>query len=183
MIINREWAMPNRYTFKVKPIMELLKRHVGNGNGWIDPFAGKTSPAEITNDIDETMPTQFHQDALTFLKSLDTEKYNGAIYDPPFNPVQARWCYEGGSIYKRNYEFHRYMTKCRKEVSRVVRPGGMVISCGFNSGGIGKRWGFKIMEILLIAHGGTRNDTIVTVERKVQSRIDVRIFGEKAMEG
>jgi len=172
MEIKRVWAMPNRYTFKVKPIMELVKRYVGDGHGWIDPFAGKTSPAETTNDIDEKMPTRFHQDALTFLKSLDTENYVGAIYDPPFNPVQAKWCYEG-NIYKRNTDFYRHMSSCRKEISRVVRPGGIVISCGFNSGGIGKKWGFKIMEILMIAHGANRNDTIVTVERKIQSRIDV----------
>ena len=33
MIINRVWAMPNKWTFKVKPIGELVSRYVGDGKG------------------------------------------------------------------------------------------------------------------------------------------------------
>ena len=55
----------------------------------------------------------------------------------------------------------------KKEISRVVKPNGIVVSCGWNSGGIGKTNGFSIVEILLVAHGGWHNDTIVTVEQKI----------------
>ena len=55
----------------------------------------------------------------------------------------------------------------KKEVARIVKPKGIVISFGWNSGGIGKTLGFKIEEILLVAHGGAHNDTICTVERKL----------------
>jgi len=51
MIINRVWAMPNKWTFTIKPIAELLARYVGDGKGWVDPFAGKNSPAELCNDL------------------------------------------------------------------------------------------------------------------------------------
>lgn len=37
--------------------------------------------------------------------------------------------------------------------------------------GIGKTRGFEIVEILLVAHGGNHNDTIVTVERKLPTLI------------
>ena len=40
------------------------------------------------------------------------------------------------------------------------------IRCGWNSGGIRKKYGFEIVEILMVAHGGWHNDTIVTVEVK-----------------
>jgi hypothetical protein len=50
----------------------------------------------------------------------------------------------------------------------VTKIGGYVITCGWNSGGIGKTNGFEIIEILLVAHGGWYNDTIVTVERKIK---------------
>ena len=43
-----------------------------------------------------------------------------------------------------------------------------MITCGWNSNGFGKNRGFEIIEILLVAHGQHRNDTIVTVERKVK---------------
>ena len=32
--------------------------------------------------------------------------------------------------------------------------------------GIGKNRGFEMIEILLVPHGGSKNDTIVTVEQK-----------------
>ena len=35
------------------------------------------------------------------------------------------------------------------------------------SNGIGKNRGFEMLEILLVPHGGSKNDTIVTVERKL----------------
>ena len=57
----------------------------------------------------------------------------------------------------------------KKEVSRVVKEGGTVVSFGWNSQGIGKTRGFEIIEIMLVAHGGAHNDTICTVERKVKT--------------
>ena len=43
-----------------------------------------------------------------------------------------------------------------------------VISFGWNSGGIGKKYGFEIKKILLVAHGGWDNDTICVVEEKIE---------------
>ncbi len=54
----------------------------------------------------------------------------------------------------------------KKEIARIVKVGGKVISFGWNSGGIGKKYGFEITRILLVPHGGHHNDTIVTVEEK-----------------
>jgi hypothetical protein len=55
----------------------------------------------------------------------------------------------------------------KKEIERVTKSGSIVISFGWNSNGIGKTKGFKIVEILLVAHGGNHNDTICTVEVKL----------------
>ena len=59
-----------------------------------------------------------------------------------------------------------YWGNMKKEISRILCEGGIVITCGWNSGGIGKTHGMEIEEILLVAHGGWHNDTIITVERK-----------------
>jgi hypothetical protein len=48
----------------------------------------------------------------------------------------------------------------------VLKVGGIVLSFGWNTNGIGLARGFNIEEILLVAHGGAKNDTICTVERK-----------------
>lgn len=49
----------------------------------------------------------------------------------------------------------------------LYKPTLIVISFGWNSGGIGKKYGFEIAEILMVAHGGWHNDTICTVEMKL----------------
>ena len=58
-----------------------------------------------------------------------------------------------------------YWSNQKKEISRLVKPNGIVITCSWNSNGIGKSYGFELIEVLLVAHGGWHNDTIVTVER------------------
>jgi len=47
-----------------------------------------------------------------------------------------------------------------------MKPGGKVISFGWNTNGIGKKHGFEISRIVLVAHGSQHNDTIATVEKK-----------------
>lgn len=94
MKIERKWAMPNKWTFTIKPISQLLSEEVVGGV-WADPFAGANSPATITNDLRENMPTYFHMDALEFLKSVETESCDGVLFDPPYSITQAKQCYEG----------------------------------------------------------------------------------------
>ena len=61
-----------------------------------------------------------------------------------------------------------YWGNQKKEISRIVKKDGIVITCGWNSGGIGKSNGFEIIEVLLVPHGGWHNDTIITVDKKVR---------------
>ena len=56
----------------------------------------------------------------------------------------------------------------KKEIARITKNNGIAISCSWNSGGVGKKYGFEIIEIFLVPHGGWHNDTIVTVEQKIK---------------
>jgi len=91
---TRQWAMPNKHTFLIKPIGNLIRRYVGNGLGWIDAFAGENSPAETKNDLNPEKPTEYHLDALEFLRSIKDESAIGVIYDPPYSMTQAKECYD-----------------------------------------------------------------------------------------
>ena len=176
MIINRVWSMPNKWTFKIPPIADLLARYVGDGKGWIDPFAGMYSPAEFTNDLNPDMPTKYHLDALEFLKSL-TGLYEGCLFDPPYTPRQVKECYNSiGRHMEQDDALLGYKRGQYKIVlSPLIKCHGIVISCGWNTVGMGKALGFEILEILLVCHGSDHNDTIVTVERKVQSNFDLSV--------
>ena len=167
--IQRAWAMPNRWTFRIPPIANLVARYVGDGKGWIDPFAGMASPAEITNDLNPKAKAQYHLDALDFLKGLEGQ-YGGVLFDPPYSYQQMKECYESigvGRITARHAT--NFYGDLRDAIAPLIRPGGLAISCGWNSIGMGKTHGFEIIEILLCCHGRAHNDTIVTVERKIQA--------------
>ena len=176
-VITRVWAMPNKWTFQIKPIAELLTRYIGDGKGWIDPFAGMTSPAEFTNDLNPQRPTKYHLDALDFLMQLNDRKYKGVLFDPPYTPRQVKECYdEVGRHMEQDDALLGYKRGQYKAlISPLIIPGGISISCGWNSIGMGKKFGFEILEILLVCHGSDHNDTIVTVERKLHGNMELGV--------
>lgn len=169
MKIEREWAMPNKWTFTIKPIAELLKEEVIKGL-WADPFSGMNSPAIVTNDLRPDMPTTHHMDALAFLKSLDSNSFDGVLFDPPYSITQAKQCYEGMGMELLDTKptSMKYWSDCKNEIARVLKPGGKAICFGWTSMGIGINRGFEMQRILLVPHGGSKNDTIVTVEKKLR---------------
>lgn len=170
MILNRVWAMPNKWTFTIQPIHELLGRYIpAGGIGWIDPFAGFNSPAEFTNDLNPKSPAKFHLEAINFLKRLEGRDYNGGLYDPPYSLRQIMECYEGiGHTVNKKWATTKFYSEVKTFLGEKIKAGGTVISFGWNSIGMGKKRGFIIIEILLVCHGRLHNDTIVTVEKKIQ---------------
>lgn len=133
----------------------------------IDPFANKNKIATITNDLDPQYDTDYHLDAIDFLKLFDDKSVDMVLYDPPYSPRQVSECYKNlGQTVNMETTQASYWSNQKKEISRIVKRNGIVITCGWNSGGIGKKYGFEILEILLVPHGGWHNDTIVVVEKK-----------------
>ena len=167
MEINREWCMPNSKTFSIKPIRKLIDKHIFGVS--VDPFANDSKIATITNDLDERYDTTYHMDATDFLKSLETNSVDTVLYDPPYSPRQVAECYKNlGKTVNMQTTQASYWSDQKAEIGRIVKKGGKVITCSWNSGGIGKKYGFEIIEILLVPHGGWHNDTIVVVEEKVE---------------
>jgi len=171
MRIERVWAMPNKWTFQIKPIAKLLRQEMSDGT-WIDPYAGMYSPATITNDINPKMPTKYHLDALEFAKQFGDNSVDGIILDPPYSYRQISEHYkEQGLQVTRHTTSSNFYFRVKKELAKVVRQNGKVISCAWNSNGMNNKRNFKIERILIIAHGGHHNDTIVTVERKMNGSL------------
>ena len=140
MRIDRVWAMPNKQTFTIKPINDLIKEELGDN--YIDPF-----------------PFNYSKDATDYLQDVTPGKFG--VFDPPYSPRQLKECYKGKGEYDtkastwsgwKNLMAEKVTEKC--------------ISFGWSSQGLGINRGFKISRILLVAHGGMHNDTICTVEVK-----------------
>lgn len=175
--INRVWAMPNSATFSIKPIEDFILRTVSAYRSSrrdariIDPFCnGRVDIADVTNDLDPGKEADYHMDALDFLKTFEEKSVDGVLFDPPYSPRQV------SEVYKRMRKTVNMQTtqasfwsNMKKEVGRIVKPNGFCFVCGWNSGGIGKKYGFDIAEILIVPHGGWHNDTIVTLEYRNES--------------
>ena len=163
--------MPNKDTFSIKPIKELINEYLEGGGLFVaDPFCnGKRHGINcVTNDLDPDRPADFHMDALDFLRSLGDESMNVVLFDPPYSPRQVSECYKKlGKTVNMQTTQSSYWGDMKKEIARVLTPSGVCMTFGWNSGGVGKTHGMEIEEVLIVAHGGWHNDTICTVDRKI----------------
>ncbi|GHU47649.1 hypothetical protein FACS1894120_5800 [Clostridia bacterium] len=173
--IERVWAMPNSRTFDIKPIRELILTEMTDGL-WIDPFANQNKFAKVTNDLNHAYDTDYHLDALDFLKLFEDNSVDGILYDPPYSPRQVSECYNNVG-YNVTWDTTKasFWGNHKREISRILKQGGKVITFGWNSGGIGMKNGLEITRILLVPHGGWHNDTICTVEVKKQKAISPQL--------
>ena len=178
MNIDRAWAMPNHETFSIKPIRTWIKQFIdpihlsggwsGGGKGVlsIDPFARGSKMAMLTNDLNPDFSTDYHMDALDFLKKFDDDEVDLVLYDPPYSLRQLKECYNGLGAAMTQRESQHFFSDLKKEIARITKPGGTVLSFGWNTVGIGKTRGFEMVDVLLVCHGGIHNDTICVREIK-----------------
>ena len=82
--IQKEWAMPNKNTFSIKPIRNIIEKYSTSCNTIIDPFANSSKIGTITNDLNLSYDTTYHMDALDFLKHMQSRTADLVLYDPPF---------------------------------------------------------------------------------------------------
>lgn len=146
--LERVFQMPNSQTFSIPVIKKLIAEE------------------SIVGPVCDPFPHPYQFDALEHLKGLEPESIAYGLYDPPYSQRQLREMYDTlGLHYEMNSS---YWHNIEKEWFRVMKPGGKVIRFGWNS----KRMkGFEITRILLVNHGGQHNDTIVTVQMKMQGML------------
>ena len=125
-------------------------------------FAGKTKiwVNEFRVDIDPEMKPDFLGDAFDFVNTTEM-KFDTVIFDPPYNLRKAREKYGGRYIGS--------LTKIKNILPQIIKPGGLVLSYGYDSVGMSRKRGFEKIAICLVCHSGDHNDTICLVERKTGS--------------
>lgn len=159
--------MPNCKTFTIKPIKEFVNKYIKDKTLIIDPFANECKLATITNDLNPEFDTNYHLDALDFLKMFEDNSVDCVLYDPPYSLRQVVECYKGvGVEVTQEHTRSSWRAKHLDEIQRILRHGGTALCFGWNSNGVGKTRGFEMVELLLVPHGGSKYDTICTAERK-----------------
>lgn len=159
--------MPNSKTFKIEPIKRLVEKYIKGREIIVDPFANDSNYGTITNDLNPEFNTTYHMDALDFLKMFEDNSVDCILYDPPYSTRQVSECYKGFG-YKVTQETTQgsWRAKHLDEIARILKPNGVVLCFGWNTNGVGKTRGFEMLEVLIVPHGGSRNDTLCTVEIK-----------------
>ncbi len=160
--------MPSPSTFSIPPITQFVSRWLTGCSIIVDPFARDSRIGTLTNDLNPAMPTDYHLDAIEFCGAIGVVA-DAVLFDPPYSPRQISECYQrvGRAVTSKDTQNARLYKSVRDGLDKLLRPGGVALSFGWNSGGFGKTRGYVMEEILLVAHGGAHNDTICVAERKL----------------
>lgn len=170
---SRAFAMPNAETFGVQPIGDFVRAYLACSKVSVDPFAMNRDWATHTNDLNPRTTAKSHQDAEAFLRELAGAGVRAdlALFDPPYSPRQVAEHYReaGREVTAEDTQNGRLYKRVRDALDAIVAPGGIVLSFGWQSVGMGIGRGYELLETLLVAHGGGHNDTICIAERKALS--------------
>lgn len=149
-----------RYTFEAPKIREWLEKRAKGKV--LNLFAGKTNLNldEVRNDLDNSMVADYHKDAYEFVKGWNKGKFDTIILDPPYSYRKSMEKYNG------NYTSRFNLIK--NEIPRILADNGIVITFGYHSTFMGKKRGFKLLDICLICHGGAQHDTIAIIEGRIR---------------
>lgn len=173
MKFTRHWAMASPETFTIEPIRLFVKKYLSGLS--IDPFARNCGWATYTNDLDDRTSAQYHMDCRDFLNEMRDQGVQAdvVIFDPPYSPRQIKEVYDGIGLKmggKDAWRTHSW-SKEKAIIDDLLKVGGVFLSFGWNSHGIGKKYGYSTEEILLVSHGAGHNDTICMVERKLSHQM------------
>jgi len=168
--------MPSAETFSIPPIRDLLSRNLNGTKIIVDPFARDSKIGTLTNDLDPQTSATKHMEAAVFCRELlaNGVQADAVLFDPPYSRRQIEELYRGIGMAEwkaTTTKGSRPFSEVRDALHDLLRVGGIAVSFGFDSTGFGKGRGYEHLEVLLVCHGGAHSDTIVTVERKVQTRL------------
>ena len=132
----------------------------------LDPFARNCVWGDITNDLNPDFETTHNMDAEDFLKDRPAGSAKLILFDPPFSDRMDKDKYGGqGNLYASDAS---KIIKCQNNLKRILKPGGLVIKLGYNSG---RPFGLELVSCSVVNFGGCRNDVIMTIWRNPDSSI------------
>ena len=170
MKFSREFGMPTPDAFDCPPIGAFVKRYLHGAKVSVDPFARNKRWATHTNDINPDTEAEYHMDALEFMEMLIAKGVQAdvVILDPPYSSLQVSKHYTSG---KQRHLADPTINVIFRRAAELIPVGGVCLSFGWNSAGLGKERGYTIEEILMVYHCGHKNDTICLAERRVQGNL------------
>ena len=163
--------MPDLNTFKCSPIREFVIKYINSSKVSVDPFSRNSQLATHRNDLNPETTAEYHMDSVSFLKMIFKNNIRAdlGILDPPYSVRQMSECYQsiGKKTSMQDSQGVGIYKHTRDEMDKIIKIGGIVLSFGWNSVGMGINRYYQIEEILMVCHGGMHNDTICMAEIKL----------------
>jgi hypothetical protein len=168
---SRARSIPSAETFSSPPIAAFVKSYLRLSKNSADPFARNKRWATWTNDLNPNTTAEYHMEARAFLQMLKErqEVLDLVLFDPPYSRRQVKEVYESVGLQFTNHDSQYYSSNWREErtiINDILGVGGVVLSFGWNTSGMGSFSTFAAEEILIVCHGGSRYDTLCIAERK-----------------
>ena len=174
-MFQRVWGMPTSDTLSCLPIADWVQKYTAQAKCVVDVFARDSMVGHWRNDLNPATKAEYHMDALDFLKMLIEKSVQPdlVIFDPPYSPTQMQRSYQDIGKTLESCELWRTgrWSQERALIDSLCGQGTHVLSFGWNSTGMGKLRGWKIVDGLLVNHGSGHNDTICVAERKDEERL------------
>lgn len=168
--MSRVWCMPNGDTLQIPEVRAFVNRWFQPNGISVDPFARNCNLCSITNDLNPETSAKYHMDVKDFLLTLNAQKVAAdfVIWDPPYSLEQCKRSYEnvGRKVTMRDTQIWGRWSEEKNLLNNTLKVGGIILSFGWNSIGMGINRFYEQLEILLVCHGGAHNDTICVAERK-----------------
>ena len=135
--------MPSSDTFSIKPIKLFVRKWMPEGCISIDPFARNSHLATYTNDLNPETCAQEHMDAGDFCDVLHERgvMVDVGLFDPPYSTRQIKESYQAVGMSRgvdgsnHSLMYHRV----KASLDSVIHQGGVVLSFGWNSSGMGNK--------------------------------------------
>lgn len=134
----------------------------------IDPFARTCLWGTRRNDIN---PEYLHEytthcmDAIEFLNSEATSQTDVLLFDPPFSDRQAKEEYGTSNLYSDP----NYIKRLYSECFRVLKDGGLMIKCGYDSNR--PHDGMTMKGLYILNMGFPRYDIMISLWVKEQKTL------------
>jgi len=153
--MRRVWAMPNPSTFDIPPIRSLVRSYLHKSFVSVDPFARNKRWAMHTNDLNPDTAAEHHMEAAEYLEMLATRgiKADLGLFDPPYSPEQIVRCYQSIGLSTKHFAGGIGWARVRDAFDALITQNGIVITCGWNTVGMGVERSYALEQILLVSHG------------------------------
>lgn len=164
MEMERIFEMPRKWTFQMPKLRSWIEGRlegaVLNLFGGVVKLEPPQAGSVMTNEINPDLSADLRRDAFDLAQWQDLgSRFDTVVFDPPYSAHQA--------VVSYGVKKAQRVTHARDVVEYVLKPGGRVISLGFNSTGMSNSRGFEKEGLLLVNCGGSHNDFIILSERRL----------------